>query len=134
MQRLRYDAPSHYTLREDGKEIAGGSEFEVSDERALELLTDPNLNVSEVDNVDQGAETPSAEETDAQATDATVTSGSPRVGWITRAKLNKRAADAGVENPELLPNRAAVEAAIAEATQPEAEDGEGPTTTYDEED
>lgn len=101
MKTLKFNAPAHHTLVEDDEEVAGGETFKVTDERALELLTQPGIDVSEV-----GA--------------------SKR----TRDEWNKLAREAGVEDPEKLPNIPAVEAAIEEAkeNQPGAESGDGQTT------
>jgi hypothetical protein len=48
MKLLRYDAPPRHVLVEEGRQIHGGEEFEVTNERAEELLTNPHLAVSEV--------------------------------------------------------------------------------------
>lgn len=86
--RLRFNAPAHHKLLEGGKEIPGGEAFTVSDERALELLTNPRIDCSELGD---------------------------DLSKRTRPELNELARLAGVENPAGLPNKDAVIAAINEA-------------------
>lgn len=92
MKTLRFEAPEAHVLIEDGKTYNGGDELTVTDDRALELLTQPGLSLSEV-----GA------------------------GKRTRQEWNELAERAGVPDPEALPSIGAVEAAIDGAqTQPVA--------------
>jgi hypothetical protein len=130
MQRLRFNAPSHYVLEEGDKTIHGGEEFEVTDERALELLTSPHLDVSEVDDLDD------LDDLETPGVPVSTGTGGLSPPWVRRKDLNERARELGVESPETLPNKAAVETAIAEATEPEpeAEAGGGPSIHEDEED
>lgn len=48
MKKLLFDAPAHHILVEGGERIHGGGTFEAKDERALELLTSPALDIVEV--------------------------------------------------------------------------------------
>lgn len=47
MKRLQYRAPAGHLLVTDGQTVEAGETFEVGDERALELLTDPAIDVIE---------------------------------------------------------------------------------------
>jgi hypothetical protein len=89
MKRLRFDQPSSHVLIENGERIHGGGEFFATDERALELLTDPHVRIVE----------------------AVKTAKLERLG---RSKLDALARERGVAEPETLPNKAAVIAAISE--------------------
>ena len=100
MKRLIFEAPSNHYLNEDGEQIPGGGEFTVTDERAEQLLADVHVPVVE------------APESD--------------LIELTRADLNAKATELGVEQPERLPNKDAVLTAIANAESAAAESGEGP--------
>lgn len=45
-RRLKFDAPTHHMLVVDGQEVTGGRMFTVSDERAEELIADPNVPIA----------------------------------------------------------------------------------------
>ena len=115
--RLLFDAPRHHTLLPEGRGgpvVCGGETFDVSDpERALELLTDPHIDVVEV------------------ATD---------IRKLSRKELDEMADEAGIDPSgyrtkqdliDVLTGGIAVEAPEAEPEpkpEPEAEDGEGHET------
>lgn len=61
MTLLRFNAAARHILVEGGERIHGGEKFEVDEERALELLTNPHVDIVEVapDAVESaGAEAP----------------------------------------------------------------------------
>ena len=86
MKTLIFNAPPHHVLDEGGELIHGGGEFSADDDRAEELLTQPNLSV-----VEKPAEI-----------DLTA---------LTRRQLDEIAAERGID-ASALPNRDAVVAAL----------------------
>lgn len=100
MKILLFDAPSNHILIDEGREIHGGSEFAVEDERAEDLLTQMHVSVREVPTPDDLME-------------------------LKRSQLNEIAAEAGVTDPDKLPNKEAVIDALRNPSA--AEDGEGLT-------
>lgn len=96
-----FQAPAHHTLNIGDRTVHGGEVFTVEDEeRALELLTQPGLTVVEV----PAALAAAAHE------------------GLSRTALDSLAREHGIEEPERLPNKAAV---IAALNPPEADTGEG---------
>lgn len=86
MKTLRYLAPVRNILRPEGPEgpvVHGGGTWTCPNDRAEEHLTSPHYDVEEVGG-----------------------------GSKSRAELNDLAAQAGVDDPETLPNKDAVIAAI----------------------
>lgn len=79
MKRLIFHADPQHVLVEGDQRISGGDEFTVSDDRALELLTDPALTVLEAPDADLFA--------------------------LTREQLNERAAASGIADPETYRNK-----------------------------
>lgn len=103
MTRIQFNAPAHHKLEVDGEIVAyGGQETDVDEAVADSLIAEPSNGV-----------------TVARSTLASK----------SREDLNKLAAEAGVTDPESLPNKDAVIAAIE---APEAV-GEGQSTTESEE-
>lgn len=101
--RLLYDAPRHHTLLPEGRGgpvVYGGETFDISDpERALELLTDPNINVVEV------------------ATDITK---------LSRTELDEMATQAGIDPSRHRTKQDLIDALTE--PEPEAEGGAGHET------
>lgn len=131
MRHLMFQAPAHHTLNVDGDVIHGGQTFDVEDEeRALELLTQPGLSVIEVE--PGTAENPlivamsglnETAKRGNEAMAALVTAcASASLDNLSRSELDDLARERGIEEPERLPNKAAV---IAALNQPEASTGEG---------
>lgn len=100
MIRLVYEAAGRQILLEDGERIPAGGKFTVSDERAAQLLADPLIPVRIADG---------------------------DLRHLQRSELDELAADAGVPEPEDLPNKAAVIAALT--SQREADSGEAHLTS-----
>ena len=100
MRTIRFNAPSHHVLEVGDQTVHGGEELLVTDDVAAELLTAPYIDVTEVEG--EGISTS-----------------------LPRERLNELAEQAGVGNPEDLPNKDAVITAIEEAQEPEAGEGEG---------
>lgn len=115
MRYLTFQAPPHHTFNVDGEIYHGGETFAVEDEeRALELLTQPWLPVVEANpvTVALAALGTAAEEA--------------MLDKLSRSELDDLARERGID-PERLPNKAAV---IAALNEPEASGGEGqPTET-----
>lgn len=86
MKELVLHARPSTVLNEDGKLIGPHQPFIVSEDRALELLTDPRLDIREVD--------------------------SSGLNGLTRGELNSLAAGQGIADAEALPNKQAVIDAI----------------------
>lgn len=121
MRTLLFDAPEHHVLLEGDQTIHGGELFEVSNERAEELLTQPNLDVTDKPNGYREPEPEPQPEPE------------PVLSSLSRKQLDKLAADHGVKAPETLANKDAVIDAITQnQIQPAADDGEGPDTTPEE--
>ena len=97
MPQITFNTEAHHVLEIDGKSISGGQSDQVSQEALDTALTDPTLAI-------------------------TVAAGSLKAR--SRDDLNELAKQAGVKDPEDLPSKDAVIAAINE--QPAAGDGEGP--------
>ena len=113
---IKNNAPSHHRLIVGDKEIFGGEKAYVSEEVALDLATAPYI---DIEILSEGFEVPDA----AAEPERTLED-------LSRTELNQRAIDAGVDQPEQLPNKgeviASIEDAIAEPeNEPEAESGEG---------
>lgn len=100
--KLIYDAPAHHVLVEDGQRVPGGGEFTATEDRAA-YLRDHGIPVREAKAVER------------------------ELHELSRAELDARAAQAGIPDPENLPNKAAVIAALT--PEPEAASGEGRTDT-----
>lgn len=79
MKRLLFHADSQHVLVEGDQRISGGDEFTVSDDRALELLTDPALTVLEAPDAD--------------------------LFQLTRPQLDEHARAAGIADPEKYRNK-----------------------------
>lgn len=119
MVLLRYDGRPQDVLRESGFRVLGGETFEVSEERAAELLANREVPVSavEVPGVHpEGQREPALP-------DGTAPEVPEDLRKLKRAELNGLAASLGVEAPQKLRNIDAVIAAI-EAQLP-APDGDG---------
>lgn len=94
MKTLIYCAPAHHVLLEGGERIFGGSQFETTDERALELLTDPQLSVTEAD-----PEQPAAAEVNTEPPTAPDEPEEP--GAESQTDDTQSAADTGEGQPDL---------------------------------
>lgn len=79
MKRLIYHADPQHVLVEGDQRISGGDEFTVSDDRALELLTDPSLTILEAPDAD--------------------------LFQLTRPQLDEHARVAGIADPEKYRNK-----------------------------
>lgn len=111
MVLLRYDGREKDILREAGYKIHGGQTFKVDEDRAAELLANRGLPVSVVDEPDLHPEA---------LPEPALPAPSPpgdtdELHRLKRPALNDLARQAGVENPEGLPNKNAVIAALADA-------------------
>lgn len=110
MKTLTFAAPPQDILIYDPdtdppSQVNGGETFEVSDDRALELLTNPHIAIEEV---------------------------ATELSKLKRDELNKIASDAGIESPESYPSKPALIEAIENpplpAVVPDNPDAQGETT------
>lgn len=85
MKSLTFDAAPHHVLIVDGQRVHGGQDFTVTDERAEELLANPSVTIARAAN---------------------------ELQKLSRERLNELAAEAGIADPESLPNKDAVVTAI----------------------
>jgi hypothetical protein len=109
MTCLVYQGKPNELLLEDNQEIRPGEDFEVSAQRAEQLLDDPTVNVIEVTASVQRSRRAFAALKHAAAG---ATLGERSLEHLTREQLNELAGQQGVANPEGLASKSAVIAAL----------------------
>lgn len=132
-----FQAPAHHTLNIGDRTVHGGKVFTVEDEeRALELLTQPGLTVIEATPVEivldlaNSAQDPQTlaeglvhlESVGQRGSELLAALSAAAHEGLSRTALDSLAREQGIEEPERLPNKAAV---IAALNPPEADTGEG---------